>query len=82
MQAIVTKYFPATNHTGPRIKATAESGSVTIPFSYKGSTSDAHRAAALALIKKLGWEDCGPIIGGGLPSNADYVFVFNNSAAY
>jgi len=82
MQAIVTKYLPATNHTGPRIKAIAESGSVTVPFSYEGSTSDAHRAGALALIKKMGWENCGDIIGGGLPNNGDYVFVFNNSAAY
>lgn len=33
MQAIQTKYLPATNYRGSRIKATCERGSLTIGYS-------------------------------------------------
>jgi len=84
MQAIITKYLPATNTKGSRIKATAEAGSVTIPYSYEVNEAGAHRLAAQALTDKLGWttNSYGALIGGGLPNNSGYVFVFNNSAAY
>lgn len=82
MQAITTKYIRATNTRGSRIKATCDAGSVTIPYSYDGSTSDAHRLAAQTLVDKLGWNEYGNLIGGGLPNDAGYVFVFNSGFAY
>lgn len=54
MQGITTKYLPATNTRGSRIKATAGAGQ-TITVSYDHSASCAHRVAAIALIKKLDW---------------------------
>ena len=82
MQAIVTKYLPATNTKGSRIKATCDAGSVTIPYPHELSGSDCHRSAALCLITKLDWVKYGNLIGGGLPNNGGYVFVFNNELAY
>ena len=82
MQAIVTKYLPATNTRGSRIKATCDAGSVSISYPHELSGSDCHRAAAQALLDKLDWNKYGALIGGGLPNNAGYVFVFNNDAAY
>ena len=55
MQAIKTKYLPATNHKGSRIKADCCAGSVIISYKYDINTVDLHRLAALELIDKLGW---------------------------
>lgn len=55
MQAITTKYLPATNTKGARIKATCEAGSVTISYPYSGDEQNTHWQAAQALIAKLGW---------------------------
>jgi hypothetical protein len=81
MQAITTKYFSATNSRGSRIKATCAAGSVTISYPHELSGQAVHRAAADALVAKLGWtsDNYGELIGGGLP-NGGYVFVFNNDA--
>ena len=77
MQAILTKYIPASSTKGSRIKATCEAGSLYIPYPHELSGQAVYRAAAEALVKKLGWSDCGPLLGGGI-AKSQYVFVFNN----
>lgn len=79
MQAIQTRYFGPTNSRGSRIKAWAAAGSITIPYPYELSGQACHRAAAEALVKKLGWDDPyrGGLLGGCLP-NGDHSFVFNS----
>ena len=82
MQAIITRYLPATNTLGSRIKATAEAGSVTIPYPYHLCNWEAHRYAARILCDKLchehvtkwsdstggGWEL--PLVSGTLPDGS------------
>lgn len=80
MQAIQTRHFGPTNSRGARIKATAAAGSVTISYPYELSGQACHRAAADALVKKMGWDDphYGGLLGGQLP-NGDYAFVFDST---
>jgi hypothetical protein len=82
MQAIITKYLCATNARGSRIKASCKAGSVTISYPHELSGQACHRAAAEALVKKMGWDDAhyGGLLGGQLPSG-DYAFVFNDDAS-
>ncbi len=54
-QAIITKFLGPTNTRGSRIKATAEAGTITVPWDYALNVTDNHRAAAAALIRKMGW---------------------------
>ncbi len=70
-QAIVTKYLPATNYKGARIKATASSGSVTIPYPHHVSSNDCYKLAAMTLAKKFGWY--GEWIAGGLDKGEVFV---------
>jgi hypothetical protein len=82
MNAIQTRYFGPTNTRGARIKATCETGSITIGYPHELSGMACHALAAKALVKKLGWTDShyGELLGGQLKNN-DYVFVFNNDAS-
>ena len=77
MQAIITKYLPATDRRGSRIKATCASGSVTIPYPYELSGQAVHRAAAEALVAKQFPDTEAPLLGGGLPDGRT-VFVFDH----
>ena len=70
-QAIVTKYLPATDRRGARMKASAFGGSVTVPYAYEGGES---WRAALALIRKMGWPETG-WTEGGMPDGQCMVFV-------
>ena len=73
-QAIETRYLRATDTKGARIKATAWGGSVTIGYPYALDTQDAHRAAADALIAKMGWQ--GKFAqGGNAKGDGGYYFV-------
>ena len=74
MIAITVKYLPATNTKGARVKASAGGKrSVTIGYS---SEDDPFQAAAIALIKKLDWQDKGDWFCGHLDcSNDVHVFV-------
>ena len=72
-QAIETRYLSATNSRGSRIKARAWGGSATIPYPHELNIEDAHRAAANALIAKLGWT--GAYAQGGNAKGDGYVFV-------
>lgn len=74
-QAITTKYYPNTD----TIKASTDATSVKIAYDY--SHPHPHSKAAMALIKKLGWDkDCytskGEWHGGDIENG--YVFVFVN----
>ena len=82
MQAIKTVYLPASNTKPSRIKATCDAGSVTISYPHELSGDAVYRAAADALVKKLGWHMAGAVpemACGGLPNNGGYVFVFVNN---
>lgn len=73
MQAITTKYLPATNHKPARVKATATAGSVLVSYDSALRDDDAHKEAALALCRKFGWE--GSLVM-GTTHNGDNVWVF------
>jgi len=64
-QAIVTSYHGPTDRSGPRIIAKCDAGSVRCAYNYALSIADNHRAAAEALILKLGWS--GNYAAGTLP---------------
>jgi hypothetical protein len=57
MQAIETKFIPATNTKPSRIKATCERGILTVSWEHAWSDEDNHREAALALCVKFAQED-------------------------
>ena len=80
-QAILSKYLPATNTRGSRIKATCERGSVTIPYPHELSGVACHRLAVDTLISKFRVED-GPdsswsrrYVTGGTADGYAHVFV-------
>lgn len=71
MKAILTKYIPATEKRGSRIKAYDSDGnSVTLPFN--SSLIFPHREAAEALVAKMKW---GPVILAEGGTNTGSVFV-------
>ena len=72
MQAITTKYIGPTNFRGSRIKASCEAGSITLPYDYS-ENDGGHYGAAVALIKKLGWEDYGTWYRGDTANGHVYV---------
>jgi hypothetical protein len=81
-QAIVTKYLGPTNHRGSRIKATAEAGSIVVPWNYALDPQENHRMAALTLASNMGWDGGASYRrltacwhGGALPGGG-YAFVF------
>ena len=74
-QAIQTKYLPATNHRGNRIKANCKAGSITIDWPYGLDTDECHESAAKALMDKLDWHRLYQIAAGGQLPNGDYAFV-------
>lgn len=73
MQAIETKYIGPTNFRGARIKASAEAGSVTIPWDHALSVEGNHDAACKALVRKWGW--FGSWLRGASPSDKGNVYV-------
>ena len=57
MQSIHSKYLPATESNGSRIKAKCARGSITIPLDYGLSGDAIHRAAVMALVLRFTNED-------------------------
>jgi hypothetical protein len=55
MQAIQTKYLPATGSRNARIKATAGAGSIIPEWDHDLSLNANHRSAAVALTERMGW---------------------------
>ena len=86
MQAIYSKYLPATNVRGSRIKAFCERGSVTIGYPYDYDERGAHRHAVDTLLAKFHAEDIAkygakagwdkPYVTGGLPRKLGFAHVF------
>ena len=68
VQAIVTKYFGPGNVRGSRIKATAQAGSVSLPWDGALNDDTNHARAAVALLEKYGW--AGTYHMGGLPDGS------------
>jgi hypothetical protein len=54
-EAIVTKYLPATNTKGARVKAECDAMSVTLPWDHSKTHGANHDAAVETLIEKMGW---------------------------
>jgi hypothetical protein len=79
-QAIETKYLPATNFKGSRVKAWCEAGSVTLNWAHELNVEPNHRRAAEALRAKYGWTGpfYGKLVSGALPKRG-YVFVFTGA---
>lgn len=88
MQAIITKYFPATNTKGARIKATCQRGSRYVSWDYALSTEENHKRAASWLCARFADEDfenygeqqhlnwwSRPLVSGFLPCG-NYAHVF------
>ena len=79
MKAIITKYLPATNTRGSRVKAYDGDGhSVTIGYPHELSGAAVHAKAAVSLCLKMGWE--GDLIAGGTKDG--YVFVFADAERF
>ena len=84
MKIIKTKYLPATNTKGSRIKAIVSNGglfgnfSVTIPYNSSLSDVNLHYEAVKALVKKykLDWDITSMSYGS---DNAGYYFTFNDA---
>lgn len=72
-QAIVTKYFGATNTRGSYIKASAQAGNVTLEYDDALNANENHAAAAQKLALKFKWK--GHWFSGGLPGGHSNVFV-------
>lgn len=86
MQAILSRFIPATNFKGSRIKATCGRGSITVDYSHEGNCEEAHILAVDALIARFVGEDAirygsernpwsKPRVCGQLP-DGDYAHVF------
>ena len=71
-QAIQVKYLGPTNYRGSRYKATAATGSVTVPADDAKNVEGNVIAAAQALRDKFGW--VGGMVYGQL-ADGSYVFV-------
>lgn len=56
-QAITTTYHGSTNTRGSRVSAKCEAGRLSLPWDHALDSEGNHKAAAQALIKKLGWDD-------------------------
>jgi hypothetical protein len=73
-QAIETRYLGPTDTKGGRIKASAWGGSVTVGYDHALDAQGAHRAAADALIAKMGWTGT-YAQGGNAKGDGGYYFV-------
>lgn len=56
MQAVKTKYYGPTNCRGSKIIASCEAGKIQMPYRHELNIDENHRAACVALIKKLWWD--------------------------
>jgi hypothetical protein len=56
-QAISTRYFPATDSKGSRIKATCDRGSITIDYPHELSGWECHCVAFRCLLERFARED-------------------------
>lgn len=76
MQAIITRYHGPTNSRGSRIVAHCQAGRVTHHWNYELNPQGNHRAAALELARRLGWDGiwvCGDTNNGTVWVNSTWV---------
>lgn len=81
MQAIHTKYIPASNVKGSRIKATSDSGltvTISYPHEFSGHLVHFEAVKALAAKHKLNWK-IDNMCHGGSSDGRGYTFVFADS---
>jgi len=69
MQAIVTKFIPATEKNGNRYQAKSSAGRLVIDQRGDGAMMN-HRTAAMALAHRLGWGGYGTWYAGGMPDGS------------
>jgi hypothetical protein len=76
MKSIYTKYIPATNTRGSRIKAydSDKRNSVTLSYDNALSTDAIHRGAAVELCRRLDWH--GVLVEGSANGQGGNVYVF------
>ncbi len=75
MKAIVTKFLPATNTRGARIKAYDMDGNATtISYPHDEHNADKHRRAAEALCKKMGWTGAKRLVEGSIKGGCVFCF--------
>lgn len=78
MQAIKTKYLPATNTKPSRIKAECEAGSITISYDHNLNIDELHLKAAKELLNTLNWSpDC--IRSGSFKGDYYHILEFFNN---
>ena len=88
-QSILTKFIPASNSRGARIKA-VQSGwnekrdclSITIGYPYELNTEDAHAHAAKLLAAKLGWNNRFICASLGAWSDFAYCFAIDDQSGF
>lgn len=73
MKTISTKFLPATNYRGSRIKAADGDNSITLSYDHAANAEANHAAAALALCRKLNWE--GAMQGGSTKDGMVFCFL-------
>ena len=72
-QAIKTKYHGPTNARGSRLTARCQAKRITVGWAHALSVEANHRAAAMELVRSMGWG--GEWYGGALPDGTGYAFV-------
>jgi hypothetical protein len=77
MQAIQTRFVPASNRNGSRVSARADAGRIIVEWDHALNPEGNHRAAAEALAARFGWK--GRLIGGGL-HDGSFAWVFEEKA--
>ena len=82
MQAIITKFYGPTNHTGSRIEAKCAAKSIFVPYDHSLSSSANHAEAARTLAASLHW--VGAWAAGDMPDGTGnvYVNVRSNAPAF
>ena len=88
-QSILTKFIPASNSRGARIKA-VQSGwndkrdclSVTISYPYEMNPEDGHAHAAKLLAAKLGWNNRFICASLGAWSDFSYCFAIDDQSGF
>lgn len=72
-QAITTRYIGPANVRGTRVKASCNAGSLTMDWDHDLNHEGNHKAAAKALVAKLGWG--GTWAAGSLKSSGHWAWV-------
>jgi len=73
MQAIQTKYLPATNYRPSRMVAISGDGRHRMVISYDSAVHDMHEFAAYSLMQKMNWPN--RLVGGGLKNSEVWVML-------